>query len=101
MAVRFQATLSSGCSACRPSHRARAASRAKRSSGPALSALGHSRRADVARAMHPRLRRHPRGPVLTVPRVLLAGEHVGLDAERRQGLRKLQRAVEPRTGTGG
>ncbi len=93
IAVRFHVTLASGTS------RRRAVTCAWRSarSNPVGRAelLGRLARtwADVASAMDPGLRRYAQLGVPVHPLRIVRREHVGLDAERRQVLRELERAL--------
>jgi hypothetical protein len=50
-------------------------------------------RPEVPRAVHPGLRRHAQLGVAVDPLRIVRGEHVRLDAERREVLRELQRAL--------
>ena len=51
-------------------------------------------RPEVARAVHPGLRRHAQVGVLVDPLRVVGREHVGLDPERRQVLRELERPLD-------
>ena len=90
IAVRFHDTFSSGTSARRPSSRAWV-----ESAGEALLAvqlLGGlaADRADVARPVHPGLRRHAQRLVAVDPVRVVGREDVRLDPERRQVLGQLE-----------
>jgi hypothetical protein len=50
--------------------------------------------------MHPGLRRHAEIGIAVHPLRIVGGEDVRLDAERRQVLRELQRALDPSTAGG-
>ena len=57
-------------------------------------------RAEVAHTVHPGLRRHEQVRIAVHPLRVLGREHVGLDAERRQVLRELQRALHAAAARG-
>ena len=57
-------------------------------------------RADVARAVDPRLRRHAELGIAVDPLGIVGGEDVRLDAERRQVLRELERALHASAARG-
>ena len=68
----------------------------------AVQLLGGSSRLgpDVAGAVHPRLSRDAQLGVAVDPFRVVRGENVGLDAERREILGELERALDPAASSG-
>ena len=100
IAVRFQGTFSSGTSSA-AAEEPRLGRRARR--GPSFRAAPGgpaAARAEVARAMHPRLGRRLELVVAVHPLRVVRREHVRLDPERRQVGRGLQRALDAAAARG-
>ena len=93
IAVAFHVTFSSGRSSLRPIVEARRSARSTPAPAVLLVRDPTPARADVARPMHPGLRRQRQLCVGVDPLRVVGCEHVRLDAERRQMARELQRPL--------
>ena len=101
IAVRFHGTFSSGTSARRPNSRAWVVM--PREPLLAVQLLGRlaAARAEIARPMHPGLRRHAQRLVAMDPLRVVRREHVRLDPERGKVLGELEGTLHSTPSRGG
>ena len=93
IAVRFQLTFSSGTSSRRPNSARLAHGEVDARRAVQLLRRQAALRAEIARAVHPGLRRHGQLGVAVDPLRVVGREHVRLDPERRQVRRELERSL--------
>ena len=100
IAVRFHVTLASGTSSRRAVTCACTSARSSPSAARELLRRLPRARADVAHAVHPRLGRDAQLGIAVHPLRVVGREHVGLDPERGQVLRELERALHAAAARG-